>query len=422
VSVELPARIAILGAGPIGLETALYARYLGYDVDVYERGRVAEHLLRWGHARLFTPFGATASTLGKAALAAQDAGWRSPAKDALLTAGELVEQYYQPLARSDLLVDHIHLGAEALAISRGALFKGELAGEERATSDFRLLIAGATSAGSNAAPEEKIAPADVVVDATGNYAQHNWLGAGGIPAIGELGAQDHIEYGLPDILGRDRADYAHRHTLLVGSGHAAAACAVALAQLGHEAPYTRFTWIVRRDLEGKFDPIRHIENDPWPARNRLATMANQLIQGELGHLAFHPATSVEEVVWQGGLEQFHVRLGGKHAEELAVDRIIAGVGHRGDSSLYAELQVSDDPRRGAPQGCSQASDSQASFEEALSPEAARLMTGEPDFYVLGAKSFGRDSRFTIPDGLEQIRLLFTILGGRADLNLYRTPK
>ncbi len=267
MSVELPARIGILGAGPIGLETALYARCLGYDVDVYERGRVAEHLLRWGHARLFTPFGATATTLGQAALAAQDAGWKPPADDALLTGREIVEQYYGPLAQTDLLVDHIHLGVEGLAISRGTLLKGELAGEERAAADFRLLIAGDRRAGSNAAPEEKIAAADVVVDATGNYAQHNWLGAGGIPAIGELGAQDHIEYGLPDILGRDRADYAHRHTLLVGSGHAAAACAVALAQLGHEAPFTRFTWIVRCDLEGKFDPIRHIENDPWPAQS-----------------------------------------------------------------------------------------------------------------------------------------------------------
>ncbi|HVW37886.1 MAG TPA: FAD-dependent oxidoreductase, partial [Pirellulales bacterium] len=48
MAVDTPARIAILGAGPIGLEAALYARYLGYDVDIYERGRAAENLLRWG--------------------------------------------------------------------------------------------------------------------------------------------------------------------------------------------------------------------------------------------------------------------------------------------------------------------------------------------------------------------------------------
>jgi hypothetical protein len=422
VSVELPARIAIVGAGPIGLETALYARYLGYDVEVYERGRVAEHLERWGHARLYTPFGVTASPLGRAALVAQDGGWKSPADDALLTGREIVEHYYQPLAQSDLLVDHIHLGTEAVAISRGELLKGELAGEDRAEAEFRLLLAPSGNGDQGPAIGETIATADVVVDATGTLGQHNWLGPGGIPAIGEMTAQGHIEYGLPDILGRDRADYAHRHTILVGSGHAAAACAVALAQLGHEAPYTRFTWVVRRDLQGQSNPIRHIENDPWPARDRQATLANQLIQGELGHLAFYPGSIVEEVVWQGGLEQFHVRLGGKHAGELDADRIIACVGHRGDCRLYAELQVSVDPRQGSPLGRSVAGEPPTLLAgEGVSAEAAALIIGEPDFYVLGAKRLGRDSRFTIAEGLDEVRMLFTLLGGRADLNLYRRP-
>ena len=38
MAVDTPAKIAILGAGPIGLEAALYDRYLGYEVDVFERG------------------------------------------------------------------------------------------------------------------------------------------------------------------------------------------------------------------------------------------------------------------------------------------------------------------------------------------------------------------------------------------------
>ena len=35
-------RIAILGAGPIGLEAALYARTLGHTVMVFEQGQVAD--------------------------------------------------------------------------------------------------------------------------------------------------------------------------------------------------------------------------------------------------------------------------------------------------------------------------------------------------------------------------------------------
>ena len=60
-------RLAILGAGPVGLEAALYARKLDFAVTVYERGRVGEYLLRWGHVRLFTPFGMNTTPLGRAA-------------------------------------------------------------------------------------------------------------------------------------------------------------------------------------------------------------------------------------------------------------------------------------------------------------------------------------------------------------------
>ena len=64
-------RIAILGAGPIGLEAAIYARYLGFDVAVFDRGTVANNVLQWGHVRMFSPFSMNSSSLGVAALKAQ---------------------------------------------------------------------------------------------------------------------------------------------------------------------------------------------------------------------------------------------------------------------------------------------------------------------------------------------------------------
>src|SRR5690349_3129381 len=121
MAVDSPARIAVLGAGPVGIEAALYARYLGYDVDLYERKRVGEHLLQWGHVRFRAPWSATRSPLGIAALRAQDPQWRSPDDSALLTGRELVAAYYGPLAQSDLLADSLRLGADALAISREGL-------------------------------------------------------------------------------------------------------------------------------------------------------------------------------------------------------------------------------------------------------------------------------------------------------------
>ena len=49
-------RIAVIGAGPIGLEAAAEATARGHEAVVYEAGRVADHIRQWGHVRLFTPW------------------------------------------------------------------------------------------------------------------------------------------------------------------------------------------------------------------------------------------------------------------------------------------------------------------------------------------------------------------------------
>jgi hypothetical protein len=49
-----------------------------------------------------------------------------------------------------------------------------------------------------------------------------------------------------------------------------------------------------------------------------------------------------------------------------------------------------------------------------------LTNPEPDFYILGAKSYGRDPNFLVAIGLQQIRDVFTIIGDREDLDLYKT--
>ena len=47
-----------------------------------------------------------------------------------------------------------------------------------------------------------------------------------------------------------------------------------------------------------------------------------------------------------------------------------------------------------------------------------LINPEPNFYILGAKSYGRNSNFLVSVGLQQIREVFTIIGGREELDLY----
>ncbi|HXT61305.1 MAG TPA: hypothetical protein VN699_21870 [Pirellulales bacterium] len=417
MAVDTPARIAVLGAGPIGLEVALYARYLGYDVDIYERGRAAEHLLRWGHVRLFTPWRMNVTPLGLAALSAQDENWRPADDDMMLTGRELAEAYFIPLAHSDLLIDGLQLGVEVLNIGREGMLKQDLADEEtRIDAPFRILLRDASG-------QERLAAADVVIDATGTYGNRNWAGASGIPAAGERAAAEQIEYGLPDVLGADRGKYAGRRVLLVGAGYSAATTAIALAELAISAPGTQTTWLTRSPLAPRSSdgPIPVISDDRLPERDRLARAANALA-ADGGPIAHWPATAIERIESLAAAPGLKVTLSGRHEGAIEVDRIIANVGYRPDNRLYAELQVHECYASGGPMKLAAAlmrtPSADCLNQTAQGPET--LFNPEADFYILGAKSYGRNSRFLLSVGHEQIRELFSIIGDRIDLDLYST--
>ncbi|HQU43580.1 MAG TPA: FAD-dependent oxidoreductase [Pirellulales bacterium] len=414
MAVDTPARIAIVGAGPMGLEAALYARFLGYDVDIYERGEVAENVLRWGHVKLFTPWRQNVSPLAVAALTTQDADWRPPDDEAILTGREFAARYLLPLARCDLLIDGLHTRTEVVALGREGHLKGDHVGAEaRIEADFRLLLRDAAGA-------ESIAAADVVIDAGGTFGNHNWAGASGIPAPGEIAAADAIEYGLPDVSGRDRERYTAKTTLLVGDGYSAATSVVALAELARQQPGTQTIWITRRHREGA-GPVPLLENDRLAERDRLARAANALAGGASAAVEYRPGTVIDAIHRDAATSRLSVRLSGIQAGTVDVDRIIANVGYRPDTRLYSELQVhqcyaSDGPMKLAAALLGQTS---ADCLDQTSLGPSTLVNPEPDFYILGSKSYGRNSRFLFSVGLAQIRDLFSIIGDRADLDLYR---
>lgn len=156
MAVDTPATIAIIGAGPIGLEAALYARFLGYDVRIYERDAVARSL-RDDEPAAQHVWRASTSPLGIAALSAQQAQWQPAEPDALLSATELAERYFLPLAQSDLLVDHLLIGSEVIGLERD-LQPGQIVEEDEVTG-FRLRVRSPQG--------EQIESADVVIDASG---------------------------------------------------------------------------------------------------------------------------------------------------------------------------------------------------------------------------------------------------------------
>ncbi|HEV2752805.1 MAG TPA: NAD(P)-binding protein, partial [Solirubrobacteraceae bacterium] len=131
-----PPRIAILGAGPIGLEAALAARRSGADFTVFEAAdAVGGHVRRWSHVRTFTPWSMTVSPRVRAALPS------APDGEALPTGGDIVRELLEPLAATPALVGRVRTGTRVLAVAREGMLKHEAIGQPaRAARPFRLLV------------------------------------------------------------------------------------------------------------------------------------------------------------------------------------------------------------------------------------------------------------------------------------------
>lgn len=405
--------LAILGAGPIGLEAALYARHLNYPVKVYEAGRVGEFLHRWGHVRLFSPFGMNATPLGKAAIRADHPGHEFPADTECITGKEHLARYLEPLAKTSLLRDSLRTDAQVVQIGRRGLLKDDSPGEgRRGQHPFHLLIRDSKG-------KERIEEAGTVFDCTGTYGQHRWLGDGGIPAIGEIANEAQISYSLEDVLGEKQARYAGKSVLLVGAGYSAAATACNLSALAEKHPETWTIWLARGSAS---QPIPRIPNDPLRERDQLAMRANMLATRGDGNIEFHNQTVIDAIESAGPDRGFRVttRCAGK-SRVWEVERIIANVGTTPDRALYRELQVHECYASLGPMALAAALSKHAGADcLTIPPQGSNaLRNPEPHFFILGAKSYGRNSHFLLRNGFEQVREVFTLITRKADLDLYK---
>lgn len=398
-----PRRIAILGAGPIGLEAALAASQAGLPFTVYEASlAVAGNVRSWGHVRLFTPWPMNVSSRMRDALAA--AGREPPGGDRCPTGWELVEEVLEPVAALPSIEPNLRLGTRVLEVGREGLLKSDEIGTgTRGERSFRLLVR--LPDGS-----ERVERADVVLDCTGTYHNPNALGAGGIRAPGEEEVSDLIIRRIPDLeapeLDGEAPDWDGERILLVGAGHSAQTAARDLADLMDRAPETRVTWVIR-SREPTFGAV---EDDPLPARDALVERAAELASPG-SPFDVRTGRSVEAL--RPSPEGIVVTLGGPEvdAEEVTVDRIVSLTGSVGDARIYRQLQVHECYATSGPMGLASALLASSSVDclvqESQGPDTLR--NPEPDFFILGRKSYGRNSTFLMRVGWEQVEEVFSIL-------------
>ncbi len=97
-----------------------------------------------------------------------------------------------------------------------------------------------------------------------------------------------------------------------------------------------------------------------------------------------------------------------------VDRVIANVGYGPDNSLYRELQVHECYASLGPMNLAATLFQHGGADCLAVPAqgAQMLRNPEPNFFILGSKSYGRHSHFLLRNGFAQIRDVFTLLTGQ----------
>lgn len=395
---DLP--VVVIGAGPVGLAAAAHLLERGLEPLILEAGPAAGAAISsWGHVRVFSPWRFNIDAAARRLLEKQS--WVAPREKALPTGAELVDTYLTPLAGTPEIAEHLVTNTRVIAISREDMDKTHSRGRD----DRPFLVRSVDSAGRT---RHDLARA--VIDASGTWSHPNPLGVAGLPAAGEAEAATFLAGALPDVLGRDRARHAGKHTLVVGAGHSAANTLLSLARLADEVAGTKITWAVRgSSAEPSFGGG---DADDLPARGALGSGLRGLVAA--GKVRLIAGFTLTELI--PGKDRITVVAKTSGGDEtFDVDVIAGATGFRPDLDMLRELRLDMDPGVEAPRALAPMIDPEFHSCGTVAPHGASVLAHpEKDFYVVGMKSYGRAPTFLMATGYEQVRSIAAELAGDHD--------
>ncbi|MFG6503136.1 FAD-dependent oxidoreductase [Microbacterium sp. P05] len=379
----------VIGAGPQGLAAAAHLVERGMPVIVLEAGDgPAAAVAEWHHVRLFSEWPELIDAASARLLA--PTGWREPAIG-FPTGAQWISSYLAPLAAA--LGDRVRFGARVVGVSRRG--RDRLVDAGRGEQPFTVHVEPADG-------REYRLEARAVLDASGTWSSPNPAGADGLPALGEKASADLLSYRIPDF--RDREGFEGKHTVVVGSGHSAVTAVLALARMARRDPDTTVTWALRRAVAGH--AFGGGEADELPARGALGARAREYVDGGLVNLV--TGFRVAEVTRDGDRPV----LVAEDGRTLTADRVVVLTGFRPDLSFLSELRLELDPTLQAPVRIAAEVDPNIhSCGSVAATGAVDLAQPELDFYLVGAKSYGRAPTFLALTGYEQVRSVVAELAG-----------
>ena len=351
---------------------------------------------QWGHVQLFSPWEYNVDKAAARLLATT--GWNSPEPDQYPTGAEMVERYLEPLANNTALSRHIRTSSRVTGISRAGFDKLKTKGRETAPFEIRYQ--------NGKGPE--IVRADAIIDASGTWHSPNPAGANGLPAIGETEAANRIAYGMPDVLGKDRARYAGKTVAVLGAGHSAIGTLTDLAKLAAEVPETRPVWLLRGS-----DPAKAFgggANDKLVARGELGAAFAALVTA--GRIKVESEFRVSHLDRRRPSPRRRPPSRPAATRRVIVDELIVATGFRPDLDFVRELRIRLDPAIECPVALAPLIDPNEHSCGTVRPHGAReLAQDEPGFYFAGMKSYGRAPTFLMLTGYEQVRSIAADIAG-----------
>ncbi len=402
--------VAIIGGGPAGLAAAAHLVQYKQAFVLFESGpALGTHFLEYGHVQLFSAWRYNIDAASKKLFELH--GLALPDPEHLPYGKEIAEQYLQPLGELPELKPFIHLNSRVVHLQRQGLDKMKTA--DREEKPFELVIENGTGT-------RKTIRARAVIDATGTWKNPNSVVSGGAPDA----AAEFVDYGIPAILGADQKRFENKRVAVVGSGHSAMNSLLDLVQLKKEFPATQITWIVRKATPEQ--AFGGGDADQLPERGALGTQVRSLLEQEV--IDIQTSTFIQSL---DRLNRQQVMLNaeqkGRQIELGPFDRVIANTGSRPDFELLREIRYSFDPALESVPALAPLIDPNLHSCGTVRPHGEReLRQPEKDFYIIGAKSYGRAPTYLMATGFEQARSVVAHLSGdheaaeRVELDLPET--
>jgi hypothetical protein len=334
-------------------------------------------MLDWHERPLCVAASECTTSLGHAAIQAQNPEYVRRPPTHVYTGKAYAEEYLLPLAKTDLLFDDIHFLSPVIDVSRIHLHpKDNVSMQERCNDEFRIVVAGRHRG-------TWTSRADIVLDCRGAAQQAIGMGPGGGLAIGESDLRESFLKHTPLDRKFEQRSLAGKRVCLVGQSLRATQFALEFVQQFSNQADTRLIWIIRCDRQF----------DTEACREAIRTLRD----AQLSNVVLQEALGVDQIRRQGG-EEFALNLlnDDDSTVEIHCDAVCSftdGIATRLSPSLDGDL-----------------------IEERGS---APFVTKEPGLYVLRAADIADGAGGGLVKAFENIRRLFALIAGRENLDLYQ---